>query len=66
MLRIALGGISHESNTFNPIHTGLEDFNIIRGEGLLELRVSRFLLNTGGRCYSYDLRESTSLRDPQV
>jgi len=47
MLRIALGGISHESNTFNPIHTGLEDFNIIRGEGLLELRVSRFLLNAG-------------------
>ncbi|RJS83709.1 hypothetical protein CW706_05655 [Candidatus Bathyarchaeota archaeon] len=31
MLRIALGGISHESNIFNPIHTGLEDFNIIRG-----------------------------------
>ena len=47
MLRIALGGISHESNTFNPIHTGLEDFNIIRGEDLLELRVSRFLLNAG-------------------
>ena len=47
MLRIALGGISHESNTFNPIHTGLEDFEIIRGENLLKLKVSKFLLDAG-------------------
>jgi len=30
--RVAIGGFFHESNTFNPIITDIEDFLIFRGE----------------------------------
>ncbi len=32
MKRVAIGGFFHESNTFNPIITDIEDFLIFRGE----------------------------------
>jgi len=32
MKTVAIGGFFHESNTFNPIITGLEDFNIFEGD----------------------------------
>lgn len=31
MKTVAIGGFFHESNTFNPIITGIEDFNIFEG-----------------------------------
>jgi microcystin degradation protein MlrC len=34
--RIAIGGISHETNTFSPVWTNFEDFEIIRDTALLE------------------------------
>lgn len=34
--RIAVGGISHETNTFSPVRTTYDDFEIIRGATLLE------------------------------
>ena len=39
-LRIAMGGIRHETNSFSPILTGYRDFNMKRGEAILsdELR----------------------------
>ena len=33
-MRIAVGGIHTESNTFNPVPTRLEDFRVLRGEAL--------------------------------
>ncbi|UCE44265.1 MAG: M81 family metallopeptidase [Candidatus Bathyarchaeota archaeon] len=47
MLRIAVGGISHETNTFNPIPTGLEAFRILREEELLKNGATRPLLESG-------------------
>ncbi|MEM2374578.1 MAG: M81 family metallopeptidase, partial [Thermoproteota archaeon] len=35
-MRIALGGIGHESNTFSPLPTSIEDFNVIKGDELLK------------------------------
>jgi microcystin degradation protein MlrC len=35
-LRIAIGGISHETNTFSPVWTSYEDFQILRGTALLQ------------------------------
>jgi len=46
-MRIAIGGISHESNTFNPTYTELDAFNVIRGNSILSLKVSKFLLKAG-------------------
>ncbi len=34
-MRIAIGGIMHESNSFSPVRTGLDDFAIQRGDDLL-------------------------------
>jgi microcystin degradation protein MlrC len=34
-LRIAVGGISQETNTFSPLWTELEDFTVLRGDALL-------------------------------
>lgn len=34
-MRIVFGGISHETNTFNPIKTELKDFRVTRGEEIL-------------------------------
>ncbi|MDR2535760.1 MAG: M81 family metallopeptidase [Treponema sp.] len=35
-MRIVIGGISHESNTLNPIITGQEDFVVFHGEDMLK------------------------------
>ncbi|MDR1467983.1 MAG: M81 family metallopeptidase [Spirochaetaceae bacterium] len=35
-MRILVGGINHESNTFNPIITGAEDFVVFYGEDILD------------------------------
>jgi len=34
-IRIAIGGLSQETNTFSPVRTGLEDFKFVRGEAIL-------------------------------
>lgn len=36
MKRVLVAGMHHESNTFNPIITGEEDFNIYRGSEILD------------------------------
>ncbi|MEM3545643.1 MAG: M81 family metallopeptidase [Candidatus Bathyarchaeia archaeon] len=46
-MRIALGGIGHESNTFSPLPTSIEDFNVIKGDELLKDGVARFLIDKG-------------------
>lgn len=46
-MRIALGGIGHESNTFSPLPTNIGDFNIIKGDELLKNGVARFLIDEG-------------------
>lgn len=46
-MRIVVGGISHETNTFNPVRTGLEAFKIQRGKSLLEDDAVRPLLASG-------------------
>lgn len=46
-LRIAVGGIAHESNTFNPLKTGIDGFKVLRGSKLLEDEPARFLANLG-------------------
>lgn len=35
-MRIAIGGIMHESNGFSPAHTGLDDFTIQRGDDIID------------------------------
>ena len=35
-MRIAVGGISHETNTFSTLRTGLDDFFIRRGEEIVQ------------------------------
>ena len=35
-MRIIIGGMSHESNTLNPIITGAEDFIVFRGSKVIE------------------------------
>src|SRR5690348_13799845 len=34
-LRIAVAGFSHETNTFSPLWTEIDDFTVVRGEVLL-------------------------------
>jgi len=46
-MRIMIGGISHESNTFNPLHTGIEAFRVVRDEALLKDEAARFLISEG-------------------
>lgn len=36
-MRVVVGGIHHESNTFNPIITGAEDFSLQRGEEIFDV-----------------------------
>jgi microcystin degradation protein MlrC len=36
MKRIVLGSVQHETNTFSPVETGLEDFHIVSGEEMLD------------------------------
>ncbi len=40
-MKIALGGIAHETNTFSTLPTRLEDFTVMRGEELLSGTQSR-------------------------
>jgi microcystin degradation protein MlrC len=40
-MRIAMGGIAHETNTFSTLPTTLGDFTIMRGDELLEGTISR-------------------------
>lgn len=42
-MRIAVGGIHTESSTFSPLPTDLEDFHVVRGEGLSRDRRFRAL-----------------------
>ena len=35
-MRIAVGGIGHETNTFSPLTTGLEQFHLRRGEEMIQ------------------------------
>jgi microcystin degradation protein MlrC len=35
-VRIAIGGIRHETNSFSPVWTGVDDFHVVRGAALLE------------------------------
>ena len=35
MMRIAVGGIGHETNTFSTLRTSLEDFSVRRGEEIV-------------------------------
>lgn len=42
MLRIAVGGISHETNSFSPVKTTYDDFRIIHGETVLAERLTDF------------------------
>jgi len=46
-MRVAIGGVGHESNTFNPLYTGIEAFRIVEGEALLEDAAARFLVGEG-------------------
>lgn len=36
MMRIAVGGISHETNTFSTLTTGLDEFTVRRGEEIVQ------------------------------
>ena len=46
-MRIVVGGISHESNTFNPMPTKLDSFKIIEGEELFRFEPARTLKKIG-------------------
>jgi microcystin degradation protein MlrC len=46
-MRVVVGGISHETNTFNPLPTGLEAFRIQRGKDLLEDGAAKSLMESG-------------------
>jgi len=47
VLRILIGGMSHESNTFNRSHTELDDFKISRGKDILKDEAVKSLLAKG-------------------
>ena len=36
MKRVLTASLMHESNSFNPILTGANDFNVIRGEKIFQ------------------------------
>ena len=46
-MRIAIGGLSHETNTFNTIPTRMEDFEAARGRDILNSEAARLLLSMG-------------------
>jgi microcystin degradation protein MlrC len=46
-MRIAVGGLGHESNTFNPELTCLDAFRVLRGEELLREEPARTLRSMG-------------------
>ena len=46
-MHIVVGGIGHESNTFNPALTPLDSFRILRGKELLKEEPARTLLSMG-------------------
>ncbi|QSH94646.1 M81 family metallopeptidase [Treponema phagedenis] len=46
-MRILVGGISHESNSFNPIITGINDFVVFRGEEVLTKGLLPYYSSTG-------------------
>jgi len=46
-MRIAIGGISHESNTFNPLPTSIDSFAVTEGSRLLDDEAARFLIEMG-------------------
>ena len=46
-MRILIGGMNHESNTFNPIITGEEDFVVFRGKEILEKGMLPYYASTG-------------------
>jgi len=45
--RIAVGGIGHESNTFNPVLTSINSFNILKGNELLFEEPANYLRSLG-------------------
>ncbi|QQO09741.1 M81 family metallopeptidase [Breznakiella homolactica] len=46
-MRVVIGGMNHESNTFNPIITGPEDFVVFRGEEMLTKGMLPYYSSTG-------------------
>jgi len=46
-VHIAVGGISHETNTFSTLPTGFEAFKILRGKDLFRDEAVKFLLRSG-------------------
>jgi len=46
-MRILVGGMNHESNTLNPIITGIDDFIVFRGEEMLERGMMPYYSSTG-------------------
>jgi len=46
-MHIVVGGIGHESNTFNPALTPIDSFRILRGKELLKEEPARTLLSMG-------------------
>jgi microcystin degradation protein MlrC len=46
-MRILVGGMNHESNSFNPIITGEEDFVVFRGNEIFERGISPYYSSTG-------------------
>ena len=46
-MRILVGGMNHESNTFNPIITGEEDFVVFRGNEIFEKGLNLNYSSTG-------------------
>lgn len=46
-MRILVGGMNHESNTFNPIITGEDDFVVFYGDEILSKGASPYYSSTG-------------------
>jgi microcystin degradation protein MlrC len=46
-MRIAVGGIGHESNTFNPARTSIDSFHLRRGEDILREEPASTLRSLG-------------------
>ena len=46
-MRVLIGGMNHESNTFNPIITAEEDFVVFRGKEILEKGMLPYYASTG-------------------
>ncbi|HUV08566.1 MAG TPA: M81 family metallopeptidase [Spirochaetia bacterium] len=64
--RIAVGGFSHETNTFSPVCTEIGDFQVLRGAQLLEERLPLLAGRDGqtptpAACKEAELSESVEL-----